>query len=114
MADTQNNFRIFCHDSHGDYIDEKLQPLGISRGCKKEKEASLTEDERTLFRTILMKLVWLARRCRPDIIGSCMMHPARPIQVKCGRPLAPQKKTMKLEASQQERAENVEIQMFKC
>eukprot|EP00971_Amphidinium_carterae_P046042 905929-Amphidinium_carterae.1 len=55
------------HVHMGDYIREKLSEIQIQRARKKDPDALLVEDERSLLHTVLMKLQWVARQCRPEI-----------------------------------------------
>eukprot|EP00971_Amphidinium_carterae_P327725 6459215-Amphidinium_carterae.1 len=59
------------HLSMHDFIENKLQALKISRECKRQAEDSVTEDERALIRTVLMKVMWAARQSHPQVLGTC-------------------------------------------
>eukprot|EP00971_Amphidinium_carterae_P291590 5788477-Amphidinium_carterae.2 len=56
-----------------DYVREKVRTLELSRERRKQTESSATESEKDLFRTVLMKAMWIARQSRPEIIGSCAL-----------------------------------------
>eukprot|EP00971_Amphidinium_carterae_P030535 600515-Amphidinium_carterae.1 len=56
-----------------DYIREKVRSLDLPKERKRNPEAEATEQENDLFRTVLMKTMWIARQARPEIIGSCAL-----------------------------------------
>eukprot|EP00971_Amphidinium_carterae_P023497 463577-Amphidinium_carterae.1 len=60
-----------------DFIDGKLQALGLSRARKRQLEQGVTEDERALMRTVLMKVMWAARQSHPQVLGTCVSLASR-------------------------------------
>eukprot|EP00971_Amphidinium_carterae_P306518 6090892-Amphidinium_carterae.2 len=60
-----------------DYIKEKLTPLVIAKHRRGKPDEPVTEDERATFRAVLMKAMWVSRRSRPEILGSCSLLLAR-------------------------------------
>eukprot|EP00971_Amphidinium_carterae_P163432 3240555-Amphidinium_carterae.1 len=67
------SFRV----SMRDFITTRLQPIKVPRERKRDLSAALTEDERTVLRTVLMKILWIARQCRPEVQGSCSVIASR-------------------------------------
>eukprot|EP00971_Amphidinium_carterae_P097793 1934966-Amphidinium_carterae.1 len=67
------SFRV----SMKDFIASRLQPVKIPRERRKILSASVAEDERSVLRTILMKLLWVSRQARPEIQGSCSVIASR-------------------------------------
>eukprot|EP00971_Amphidinium_carterae_P344931 6485618-Amphidinium_carterae.1 len=53
-----------------DYIETKLEAVTIPKSRKKDPESVLTESERTAFRGVLQKVMWIAREARPDVSGT--------------------------------------------
>eukprot|EP00971_Amphidinium_carterae_P170330 3374854-Amphidinium_carterae.1 len=53
-----------------DYIETKLDEVTIPKQRKKNVADSLSETERSVFRGILQKVMWIAREARPDISGT--------------------------------------------
>eukprot|EP00971_Amphidinium_carterae_P121859 2413179-Amphidinium_carterae.4 len=63
-----------CHMR--DYILRKLPPVVLSGRMKKQKEQEVNEKERPergFLRGMIMKLMWIARECRPDIQGTASL-----------------------------------------
>eukprot|EP00971_Amphidinium_carterae_P218326 4333339-Amphidinium_carterae.1 len=52
-----------------EYIDSKLSPVTVSKDVKRNPEKALDGQDVELLRTLVMKIMWLARQCRPDIQG---------------------------------------------
>eukprot|EP00971_Amphidinium_carterae_P054288 1069486-Amphidinium_carterae.1 len=67
------SFRV----SMKDFITTRLQAVKVPRERKKNLDAPVSEDERSVLRTVLMKLLWIARQCRPEIQGSCSIIASR-------------------------------------
>eukprot|EP00971_Amphidinium_carterae_P153242 3037908-Amphidinium_carterae.2 len=63
------SFKVDMHD----YIKEKIRTLELPKERKREPESDATVAEKDLFRTVLMKCMWVARQARPEIIGSCAL-----------------------------------------
>eukprot|EP00971_Amphidinium_carterae_P122614 2427689-Amphidinium_carterae.1 len=53
-----------------DYIETKLEEIVIPKSRKRDTTVALTEAERSSFRGILQKVMWIAREARPDVSGS--------------------------------------------
>eukprot|EP00971_Amphidinium_carterae_P280152 5561133-Amphidinium_carterae.1 len=67
------SIRLSMHD----FIDNKLQTIKLSRERKRQSEESVTEDERALLRTVLMKVMWAARQSHPEVLGTCVTLASR-------------------------------------
>eukprot|EP00971_Amphidinium_carterae_P141916 2810998-Amphidinium_carterae.3 len=67
------SFRV----SMKDFITSRLQAIKIPRERRRDLTSPVTEDERSVLRTVLMKLLWIARQCRPEIQGSCSVVASR-------------------------------------
>eukprot|EP00971_Amphidinium_carterae_P195143 3872414-Amphidinium_carterae.1 len=57
------------HLSMEEYIDSKLSPVSVGKELKKNPERALADRDVELLRTLVMKIMWLARQCRPDLQG---------------------------------------------
>eukprot|EP00971_Amphidinium_carterae_P105403 2087248-Amphidinium_carterae.3 len=72
------NGRRVCQTAEGgftlsmhDYVAEKLKPVVVDKTRKGKPDQELNEQERATFRTVLMKLMWVSRQCRPELLGTC-------------------------------------------
>eukprot|EP00971_Amphidinium_carterae_P349279 6490939-Amphidinium_carterae.1 len=65
-----------------DFIDGKLEAVKLSRERKRQVDDSVTEDERALLRTVLMKVMWIARQSRPEVLGTCVTLASRILNAK--------------------------------
>ena len=54
---------------HEDVIVSKVKPIHISHARRKEKDSSITENERTALRSSAMTTMWVAREARQDMLG---------------------------------------------
>eukprot|EP00971_Amphidinium_carterae_P342235 6481481-Amphidinium_carterae.2 len=48
-----------------DYLKEKVRTLEIAKDRRKDPESLATPAEKETFRTVLMKVMWVARQARP-------------------------------------------------
>eukprot|EP00971_Amphidinium_carterae_P298069 5922780-Amphidinium_carterae.2 len=67
-----------------DYITQKLQPVTIPKGRRGSHDSPLDNQEKEMFRTILMKCMWCARLAHPEIIGGCTLLSSRVNECKIG------------------------------
>eukprot|EP00971_Amphidinium_carterae_P350045 6491357-Amphidinium_carterae.1 len=63
----EGGFTVSMHD----YVAEKLKPVVVDKTRKGKLDQELNEQERATFRTVLMKLMWVSRQCRPELLGTC-------------------------------------------
>eukprot|EP00971_Amphidinium_carterae_P336231 6472477-Amphidinium_carterae.1 len=53
-----------------DYVETKLEAVNIPKRRKKDSQDVLSEAERSAFRGVLQKVMWVAREARPDVSGT--------------------------------------------
>ena len=58
------------HFHQDKYIVEKIHPIDLSRGRRGTKDAALTEEEFSSFRSMLYRVSWLAHQTRPEVCGA--------------------------------------------
>eukprot|EP00971_Amphidinium_carterae_P348883 6490722-Amphidinium_carterae.1 len=67
-----------------DYITQKLQSVVIPKSRRGCHDSPLDNQEKEMFRTILMKCMWCARQAHPEIIGGCTLLSGRVNDCKIG------------------------------
>ncbi|CAE7227094.1 unnamed protein product [Symbiodinium sp. CCMP2456] len=61
--------RILVDQDQEKYILEQLQPIHLAKGRRSAKDQKLLPDEFAAFRSMIYRISWVGKECRPEMCG---------------------------------------------
>eukprot|EP00439_Symbiodinium_sp_Y106_P059202 s5068_g8.t1 len=59
------------------YILEQLQPISLAKGRRAHKDEGLLPEEHTAFRSMIYRISWVGKECRPEMCGLASIMASR-------------------------------------